>query len=179
MAFRVVDDVLAPKGALVYEYYGKDPFSVYFGLSSVLQSIFHVRGKDIFEDQFRWDTTADPRPFFFIVKTNKGLDRFTDGWVQLKVFGAQPTDPTKDGKLMLEISGWIETNFFGMGPLTGLQKLIVQPFVWIYSHVLYNKTRRNYIHFMQEGIEQLEEHLKTKIGLEMHERLTPRKTELV
>jgi hypothetical protein len=179
MAFKMVDDVLAPKGALVYEYYGKDPFSLYFGIGSVLQSIFHLRGKDIFEDQFRWDITADPRPFFFIVRANKGMDRFTEGNVQIKVFGAQPTDPSKDGKLMVEISSWIETQFFGSGPLTGLQRLFVQPFVWIYNHVLYYKTRRNYIHFFQEGIEQLEEHIKTKLGIEMHERMTPRKTELV
>lgn len=179
MAFRMVDDVLAPKGAIVYEYYGKNPFSIYFGLGRILQEIFHVRGKDIFEDEFRWDITEDPRPFFFIIRMQKGMDRFTDGYVQIKVFGAQPTDPTKDGKLLIEISSWIETNFFGIGPLSALQRLILHPFVWIYNHVIYYKIRRQYIHFFREGIEQLEERFRRQLGLEMRERLTPYKTELV
>jgi len=177
MAFRMVDDVLAPKGALVYEYYGKNPFSIYFGLGGILQSIFHVRGKDIFEDEFRWDTTADPRPFFFVIRVGKGVDRFTDGFVKIKVFGAQPTNPTKEGKMLIEIASWIESDFFG--PLTGLQRLIIQPFVWIYNHTLYYKVRRQHIHFFQEGIEQLQEHLREKLGLDIHERLTPYKTEMV
>ena len=181
MALRIVDDALAPKGAVVYEYYGPNPFSIYFGLSGILQSIFHVRGKDIFEDQFRWDTTGDPRQFFLRFHMNKGMDKFTEGNVNIKVYGMQPINSeSKEGKLLIEISGDLETSFFSKdAPMTALQKIILEPFVWIYCHLWYYKIRRQYLHFLQDGVEQLEAEFRKKLGLEMHERLTPRKTEFV
>ena len=182
MALRIFDDVLAPKGAIVYEYYGKNPFAIYPGLGRKMQEAFHARGLHIFEDDFRWDLTDDPRPFFFIIRMARGMDRFSEATICVKAYGMQPTDPTKTGRLVIEIYGWIETNFFSgypPRPLSALQKIFLEPFAWIYHHAIYYKVRRQYIHFLQEGIEQLEAYLRGVLGMEMRERLTPYATELV
>lgn len=180
MGFRWVDDALAPKGAVVFEYYGKNPFSVYAGMGGVLQTIFHIRGLNVFEDDFRWDITEDPRPFFVMTHIDKGFDNISEGKVQIKLFGAQPTDPNKDGKLQVEISSWITTEFFSrLGSMTALERLVLEPFVWIYSHVFYFKLRRQYIRFLQDGVEQLEKYFRDRLGIEMRERLTPLPGEIV
>jgi hypothetical protein len=82
----------------------------------------------------------------------------------------------------VEIVGTIETNFFtGIPPkpLTALQKVFIEPALWIYNQLIYYKIRRQYIHFLRDGIEQIEQHIRDKLGLEMRERLTPYKTDTI
>ena len=168
MAYVIQDEVLAPKGAEIIEYYGPDPFRIYSKIGGLLQDIFQARGLHIFEDEFRWNTTTDPRPFFFIIRLEKGIDKFTDGIVKLKVFGAQPSDPTKNGRLLIEIAGVIKTTY----PVkTWWHRLIIEPFIWIYHHAIYNKVRREYIRIYKQGIERLQAELRAMLGLVMHERL--------
>jgi len=168
MVYAITDDVLAPKGVITIEYYGKNPFSIYPRISRNLQVIFHARGKDIFEDEFRWDVTADPNPFFIKVHLDKGLDKWTTMYIRLKIFGTQPTNPNKDGKMVLEISGDLITRY----PTgTAWQKAIVTPFVWLYHHLIYNNIRRRYLKIGLEGIEKLETEFRSILGLVMRERL--------
>ncbi len=167
--YVVEDDLLAPKRTIVIEYFGKNPFAVYSRMRGWLQGIFHTKGKDIFEPQFRWDLTADPRPFYFTMYVERQIDRFTFLYVRLTVFGAQPSDPDKSGRLHLEIRGSLLTQF----PTgTRLQKLFLEPFVWAYYHAIYKNARRGYFKLGKEGVERLEAVIRDTLGIPMRERLT-------
>ena len=163
------DDVLAPKDKIAIEYYGPNPFAVYPGLKGLIQVIFHARGQHIFETQFRWDITADPRPFFISMHLNLSLDRFTRLIVPMKIFGTQPSDPTKNGKLLVEIQGRITTTY----PISTIwQRIFVEPFVWVYHHSIYNDVRRRYIQIGKEGIEKLGMEIRSTLNIMKRERLT-------
>jgi len=166
--FVYEDDVLAPKGAEVIEYYGPNPFAIYPKLKGLLQVIFHARGQHVFETQFRWDITSDPRQFFVLMHLERGLDNFTRLFVHLRIFGGQPTDPSKNGRLMVEISGRILTQYPAG---TVWQKIIVGPFIWAYHHLIYNNVRRRYIRIGKEGIERLQKEIRSTLSLMERERL--------
>ncbi len=165
-----VDDILAPEDEIKIEYWGPDPFKVYGKLSGWLQSIFQGRGLHIFEDEFRWDASGvDPITYYIKIRFNKGIDKWSTGDVVLKIFGTQPLDPTKNGKLLIKIGGTIETKYpFG----TPLQKLLMRGFIWLYHDFIYNEQRRSYILRYKRGIEQLEAEIRSTLKLVMRERLT-------
>ena len=100
MAYVYQDDVLAPKGLIWFSYEGQNPFSIYAGLGEDFQQIFEVKGKDIFEDDFKWDITADPHPFYIRFHIDKKFDKYTKGHIHVAFHGVQPTDPNKKGRLM-------------------------------------------------------------------------------
>jgi len=166
--FVVIDDILAPKGKIVVEYRGPNPFAFYPKISGLMQSIFQARGVHYFEDEFRWDVSSDPRQFLLRMHLAKGFDRFSEGRVDLKIIGEQPSDPKKTGAIFVEIGSTIVTRYPASTPL---QKLVVLPFLIIYHWVYYNKIRRQYILRYKSGVERLEAEIRNTFGLVMRERL--------
>lgn len=167
--FVIEDDVLAPKGKIVVEYRGPNPFAFYPRISGLLQTLFQARGVHYFEDDFRWDISSDPRQFLLRMHLDRPLDKFTHGLVHLKIIGEQPSDPKKTGAMFVEISGAINTGFPAETPF---QKLVVLPFLWLYNIMLYNKIRRQYLRFYKAGLEKLEAELRNMFGITMRERFT-------
>lgn len=169
MPYVIEDDILAPKGVIVIEYRGPDPFAIYPRIPGLLMTIFEAKGLHIFEDDFRWDITADPRPFFIKTRLNKGLDKFTRGVVSVRLQGKQPTDPKKPGSVEILIGGKITTRY----PIdTVFQKIVIKPFVWLYHTLIYDNIRRKYIQTYKAGIERLEAEIRSTFNLIMRERLT-------
>lgn len=167
--YVIVDDILAPKGAIVLEYRGPNPFAIYLKLSGLLQVIFEGKGENFFEDEFRWDITEDPRPFFIRVHFEKGIDRFTDMHIGIKLQGKQPTDIAKPGVVFIEIGGHIRTSF----PFDSLlDKLILFPFLWLYYHAIYINVKRRYIEMLKEKVEALESEIRANFAIMMRKRLT-------
>jgi len=168
MAYVYQDDVLAPKGLVWFAYYGQDPFRIYSGIGDIFQEIFEVKGKDIFEDEFRWDITSDPNTFYVKFHVERKFDKWTKGNVHIAFLGAQPTDPNKKGRLMVELAGWVKTEY----PFdTPLQRFAILPFILAYHYAMYNNTRRKYINILREKIEILEEHIRNKLNIPMREKL--------
>jgi len=167
--FVIEDDVLAPKGKIVVEYRGPNPFAFYSKISGLLQSIFQARGVHYFEDEFRWDTVNDPRQFLLRMHLDKPIDRFTHGQVHLKIIGEQPVDPKKTGAMFVEIGSNILTGFPAETPF---ERLIIVPFLWLYNMTFYNKVRRRYIQVYKAGVEKFEGELRAMFGIPMRERLT-------
>lgn len=169
MAYVIEDDILAPKGAIVIEYRGSNPFAIYPRVADLLMTIFEAKGLHIFEDDFRWDVTSDPRPFFIRIHLDKGLDKFTRGIVSVRLQGKQPTDPKKSGSVEILIGGRITTSY----PIeTIFQKIVIKPFVWLYHSLIYDNIRRKYIQIYKAGIERLEAEIRATFNLIMRERLT-------
>ncbi|MEM7821295.1 MAG: hypothetical protein QXX38_00535 [Candidatus Aenigmatarchaeota archaeon] len=169
MAYIFEDDILAPKRDLVIEYRGPNPFAIYRSIPDLLMRIFQARGVHIFEDDFRWDITDDPRPFFVRFHLDKGLDKWTRAYVWVRLQGRQPSDPSKQGSNEILIGGTIVTRY----PVdTVWQKIFIKPFIWLYHHLIYNNIRRRYIQIYKAGIERLEAEIRSAYNLVMRERLT-------
>jgi hypothetical protein len=166
--YVIIDDVLAPKGKEVLEFTVPNPFSLVNELPAMLQTIFHGRGLNVYEDRLNWDITSDPRPFFLQMRFEKGFDRFTEGELMVKLSGKQPTDERKPGVIFVEINAFIHTKFPAETPF---QKMILYPFYFLYSTFTYNKIRRSYITIYKAYIEELEKSIREKFGAITRERL--------
>lgn len=161
--FVISDEVLAPKANIVIEYFGENPFRIYPRISTLMQNIFKARGESVYEDDFRWDITGDPRQFFFLFRCERGIDGRTRYVIILKAFGRQPADPKdKNGKMLVEIKGYVVTRY----PIKKrYQRAIFWPFIYFYHWAFYNKIRRRYIEFTKERIEELETELRKILEL--------------
>jgi len=169
MAYVIEDDILAPKGAIIIEYRGPNPFAIYPRVRDFLMTIFEAKGLHIYEDDFRWDITGDPRSFFIRIRLDKGLDKFTRGVVGVRLQGNQPVDPRKPGTIEILLGGKIATEY----PInTIFQKIVLKPFVWVYHHLIYDNIRRKYIQIYKAGMERLEAEIRSTFNLVMRERLT-------
>ena len=158
MAYLLRDEILAPRNAIVIEYSGPNPFSVFGKIDQLFKTIFEAKGTNMFEDDFRWDVSADPNPFFFKYAVKRRLDKWTGFEVKTKVQGAQPKDKTKSGWVKIEISGTLQTEV----PIQNqLVRAIWMPFFYAYMVAYYAKVRRRYIQSLNRGIESLEAELRT------------------
>jgi len=166
--YVIIDDILAPKGKEVMELIVPDPFSLVSALSAMMQTIFHGRGVNFYEDRLNWDVTADPRPFYYQVKFKKGFDRFTEFFIFVKINGRQPSDEKKSGVIFIEVNATLNTEFPAESPL---EKLILLPFMYMYNILVYNKTRRSYINICKTYIEEFQNEIREKFGAPMRERL--------
>lgn len=164
------DEVFSPSVRIGIEYYGENPFRIYHKLDAWLQENFYGRGQNVYEDHFRWDTTSDPRKFFFEWRFQGRVSRWSTQWIRLRCFGYQPVDPKKkDGSLRIEFAAELWTTY---SMTTQWQMLVARPFIWLHLHVLYAKVRRRYIRRIREGIERVEKLIREDLGLEMREMLT-------
>jgi len=175
-SFSIIDDVLAPNDKIIIEYKGPNPFRVYGRISGLMQVIFHGRGKNVFEDKFKWDITGDPREFYFIFRWDDDrFDRFSRPWVQLIGIGKQPTDPNNpNGALYMELKGKLitEYRYRRMNPVLGaIERAITPTFVWFYHRLIYSAVRRRYLQIMKERIYKFAAEIRKELGvtLEMPE----------
>jgi hypothetical protein len=149
------DEIPAPREFIQIEYRGPNPMKVYQEMNQIFRMIWEVKGTQINEPDFRWDTTADPRPFFIQLFVERAMDKFTSYRVDVKMQGTQPTDPTKDGTLRVEIHGWIETKFELENRLVQVNKIILPLIWWPYHVAYYQKIRRRYIEWHRRRINKL------------------------
>jgi len=141
--YVIFDYIFTPDDKIRIEYKGPDPIGkVYSKLSKNLQIIFHGRGKNVFEDQFKWDITDSPPTFYTAYRLSDAkFDRFTKYEVRIKIFGAQPKDLNDpNGLLYMEIKPVIITTYkFG----NVFEKAMALPFIWLYHLLIYNNVRRS------------------------------------
>lgn len=163
MAFRVEDEVLAPHNIVTLRYSGINPFMIYKRVSPLMQLIFQIKGKDIIESDFRWDTSEDPRGFYIRIWGERTFDQFTKLIIYVKLEGAQPTDVSKPGKMTIEFSGRLITSFPSESVI---QKFVVLPFAWIYYRIFYKDVRRRFLDMSKRDLERLENELRGMLKLE-------------
>ncbi len=156
MAFVITNDILAPRGNIIIEYNGPDPFSVYKQLDPKMRVLFEGVGSNIFEPDFRWDTSENPHSFFFIVYIERRLDKYTKFRVQVRGQGLQPTDTTKNGSIRLEISGNITTEIKS----TTFKDRVAYPLILAYMYSFYNSVRRKYLEMLRGRVEEFEKEIR-------------------
>lgn len=157
------DDVLAPNAKIVINYNGPNPFRVYGQTMSIVRNILEVGSEEVWERDFRWDTLADPRPFFVRTYVNFGMDARTKMMVEVVYQGTQPSDPTKNGKLTITINARLKTEF----DLSGFFRSM--PFywgmLWLYHKIFYFEVRRGYLNIGKEKLQQVASAYRKLLGI--------------
>lgn len=156
MSFEIFSDILAPKGAILIEYTGPNPFSVYKQVDPLLKRLFEGKGTHMYEPVFKWDTSEDPNGFYFVVYFERNLDKFSKFRVTVTGQGAQPKDPTKNGWVRLLIGGFVTTSIKS----STIRDKTMYPFLLAYMYSFYNNVRRRYILDLGRRIEELEAELR-------------------
>jgi len=162
--YKISEEVLTPSGVTTIDYKGKDPFRLYFKLSGLLQSVYHGRGKNIFERSFKWDVTSDPPEFFVEMWFDDWkFDKFTRPQIRVRMHGYQPSDPEKpNGICRVEIKVLLATEY---NARSAFEKAIALPFVWLYHRLIYNEVRRRYMQILKERTHKLEVAIREEYGV--------------
>jgi hypothetical protein len=147
----IEDELFAPRETVTIEFKGPNPISVYKSLDELARRMLEAKGTNTFEVDFRWDTTQDPRPFFVNYFIEKPFDKFTKFRVDFKFYGAQPTDPKKEGALKLEIRGRIRTEF----KVADWNKWFFKTFYYFYHVAYYNARRRRYLEYLHRRVDTM------------------------
>lgn len=166
MAFIIQDNVLTPRHELIMEYGGPNPIQIYPQIDTMMRLIFESKGTHMYEPDFRWDTTEDPRPFFIKIYTQRPLDNYTKFQVSVLLWGKQYADKTKGSTTKIVISGRLTTSF----PTDNIfQKIFMTPFFYLYSIAYYNDIRRSYIKWVRDGIYKLESQIRDRLNMPQSE----------
>ena len=159
------DEIPAPREYIEIQYKGPNPLKVYKSLDFFLRKIWEIKGTQLYEPDFRWDTTTDPRPFFIHMFAEKGVEKFSKYRVDIKMQGSQPTDPTKSGVLRVEIHGWLKTDFSGFLEGKPLNKALWPIIYYPYMKGYYNARRRKYLEWHRRRIERLAQEIRTMLNI--------------
>ena len=147
------DDCFAPYGKMELKYKGPDPFGIYKKAHMIIREVFELEDKDVWERDFRWDTTEEPRSFFVRIIANRGFDIHSDIKVEFVFQGVQPSDPTKEGHVTIVFYPRLNTNF---NLDTFFKQLpIYMGFLRIYNFFFYNRVRRNYLKLCREYTQRI------------------------
>ncbi len=151
--WRFEDDCLAPHPRLKVDYVGKNPFKVYQVARNLLRKTLEVETIDLWERDFRWDISSDPRMFFCRIYVDKGIDARSRAFIEVTIQGTQPSDPNKEGRVTIYIGGrlrtvWEMNTAFQRSP-------IYKAFLWLYHKIFYEKVRRGYLRLCARWIEEL------------------------
>jgi len=173
-SFKIIDDVLTPIDKLMIEYKGPNPFKVYGAIPKLMQIIFHGRGKNVFEDKFKWDITGDPRDFYFFFRWDDDrFDRLSRPNFTILGLGKQPSDPNNpNGALYMELKGRLTTEykFKRRNPMLGaIERSATPTFVWMYHRLIYSAVRRRYIQIMKERIYKMSEAIRKELGVTLEQ----------
>lgn len=163
-SYTITDDVLAPDDKIRIDFNGANPFRIYGMLPKLLQTVFHGRGKNVFEYKFKWDVTGDPREFYFVVHyEDMKFDKFTRYEMTFTTIGKQPSDPNSpDGMFYMELKGKIITEYKFKSLA---EKAIAMTFIWLYHRLIYSKVRRRYMQILKERIYQVADAIRKEFGI--------------
>jgi hypothetical protein len=152
------DDCMAPSAKLQITYTGKNPIKLYKELRPLLLKIFEISNKDIWERDYRWDTTEDPRSFYIRVCVNKGLDKRSDLLIEIIFQGKQPSDSSKDGKMTVSINARLKTEYEVNSP-------VYRTIIWAYNYFFYSRRRINYLFLCNKWVDQLWREFRTFLNM--------------
>lgn len=163
--WKMEDDCLAPEIKFRIDYVGPEPFKVVADMKETLRQVLGKETKDIWERDFRWDLTGDPRGFYTRYMVSEGWDANTMILWELTLQGWQPADPNKSGRMMILVGGVVTTRWdlnsgFKKTPLyNGKIKIFgryeMGGLLWVYHRLFYNEVRRSALHKCQEKCEEL------------------------
>lgn len=153
----IIDECITPRKFMYLYYEGPDPVAYLKHMMDVCRFHFEVSTTKVWHDRFMWDYTSDPIHFYDIWTVHKDLSRFTTMHVHIRTMGYK-SKTKNEGNFTMELNGWLEHKF---EPSNWLLK-----YTWIlYSHLFYNKWRRQHIAICRDLIERFAELMKERYNL--------------
>jgi hypothetical protein len=157
------DDCLTPDRTLRIDYKGHNPFKFYSQIVMLLRDILEIRSMDVWQREFRWDYSGDPIKFFYRVVGRKTYDGWTKAYIEMTFQGSQPTDPNKDGDMIIFITPKLRTE---MPQDTVWQRSqIYKGLRWFYFRTFYSNARRILLGKCIHATERINERLKSILGI--------------
>ncbi len=179
--WKIEDDCLAPENKLRVDYVGPNPFRVANSMKGLLRKVMEVETKDVWERDFRWDVTSDPRGFYNRWYVLKSRDAYTKVFLEVTLQGFQPADPNKDGKMVVLIGGRVKTEFkldtaFKRSPIySGRTKLgglaEIGGLLWFWNRIFYGDVRRFQIRWCTGKVQQLWMEIRALLKIPVPERM--------
>lgn len=157
MGLILKDNALAPQTSVEINYVGPNPFQTYSIFKKIAEVDLKLKGKDILEEDFRWDITEDPRPFLVRFKLKIGFDKFSKGLIFVELRGKQPTIPEENGEVKISLSAHLETKY-------NIKKILI-PLIYLYHLIFYNSQRRKYLNDLKKAVDTIVSGLKDKLKL--------------
>ncbi len=157
------DDCLTPERTIRIDFKGPNPFRFYSEIIMILRDILEIRRLNIYERDFRWDITSDPRAFFYRVWGRKPYDATTDGFFELVFQGKQPSDITKDGEMVIFITPKLRTSL--PEDTIWQRSALYKSIRWLYFRLFYNDMRRALLGKCIHATEQIVERLHKVLGI--------------
>ncbi len=157
------DDCLVPDRQIRIDYKGPNPFRLYAIVPQLLRAIWEIRGKDVWEREFRWGSEDDPRMFFSRFIARKTYDNWSKVYMEIIMQGKQHSDPNKEGEVTITIKGILRTE----SPNNTIfqRSSIYKSFRWLYFRSLYNDVRRNLIDECAIRIGDLSNEIRRVLGI--------------
>lgn len=149
----IEDDCLVPERYIRLEYKGPNPFAAFRATLGLLIKHLEIDPSDYWERDFRWDITGDPRGFYIRIIVQKGMDSRTKIFFEIIMQGKQPTDPKKNGEVMILIGAKLVTEFKQDTPFQ--QSAFYKSLLWLYNYFFYSNVRRRYLELCKELCEKL------------------------
>ena len=143
--FILEEDCFLPNREIVLKFNGPNRIRAYQVLKRKMREIWEVDAVAYWEREFRWDVSGDPREFVVKSYVDRSLDRFTKLLVEVFIQGYQPSDPTKDGRVEIRISGILRTTFGSGTFFEDARNPIYKGLMWIYYHYFYQQQKNTYI----------------------------------
>lgn len=160
------DDCLTPDRTIRIDFKGPRPFRFYAEIVMILRDILEIRRMHIWEREFRWDMPevgGGIAKFFYRVVAVKRYDNWTNGYYELIFQGTQPSDPTKDGELVIFFTPKLRTT---MPENTVWQRSgIYKGLRWLYFRTFYGNARRILLKKCIHATESIVERLRTVLGI--------------
>ena len=161
--WRFEDECFTPEPRVKVEYVGPDPIRIAHSMRGLLVKIFEVEAIDLWERDFRWDTTANPPMFFQRMYAARGFDAHSSIFVEIVIQGNQPKEKGANGKVTVWVGAKIRTEYEldTVFKRTPMYKAIR----WVYNLYFYSEIRRGYIKLCTRLSERLINEIRAVLGM--------------
>lgn len=150
--YTLVSDLLAPIYFKVLEYEGPHPSRILKLIPQIILDVWRIDSPALYEDEFKWDVSADPIDFYGVWRGKEGIDERTSVFAIVKVHGKQ-SKKDKMGKVTVWILGKMITKF-------PYRNVFEKALVWTYLFLFYAEQRRRYVAERKKRLDFLENEIR-------------------
>jgi len=149
-------NLLSPSASKTIEYVGPNPTLIYKIIPDILLDTFRLGTSKIYEDEVKWDVTAEPTVFYGYWRANEKKDNLTALWIHVEVSGKQYKDKT--GEVKIKIKGAMTTTF-------QYSNYFMRALFWFYTITFYRNQKNVYLNDAVKDMDNLENALRVKFDM--------------
>ena len=153
----LVTDVFSPHYVKTMRYEGDHPSRTLKILPFLMRVTFRITSTNFYEDEIKWDISAEPIEFFGEWRGRTPVDTRTALWVKVKVIGKQDSKDKK-GFATIYIHPYMKTRI----PTSNILDKTIAPF---YARFFYKKQIKKHIERRAILFQRFENDVKKELGI--------------